>query len=166
MASETHVNDGGVWRKAISLHVNDSGTWRSILQAYVNDGGTWRTVFILGVEDFTVVPGTDAGFVGYSFNFVSPIGTIAPTNRVLPDGKTVNIAGDVSGTTAQLSIGGFSSDPSQSYLDTVTMNSVAKAAGSASSYSYDGGFGIAQWQWSGTFGLSDGVSCSLNVNLT
>jgi hypothetical protein len=48
MAIETHVHDGGAWRKAKQIHVHDGTAWRDLKEAWCHDGSTWRKVFAKG----------------------------------------------------------------------------------------------------------------------
>jgi len=88
----------------------------------------------------------------------------------LTGGKTVTAVNDTTCgavKTSHLVIGGFSTDPGQTWLTSVTCNSITKTSASGSTYNF--GSGSAEWSWASQFGfvsISNGtnVSCSITHN--
>jgi len=98
---------------------------------------------------------------------VGTAGSYSPTG--LTGGRTVIRLFDLlcnNTIIARLDVSGFSSNPGQTWLTSVTCNGVTKLA-SASTYIYSGGTG--EWLWNGGFGflfLPNGttVNCSITHN--
>lgn len=154
------VNDGGTWRTPYQVSVNDGGTWRTIQQVYVNDGGTWRTVFQYLLLDAVVTEGTGGtGSAYHGYSASSGYGSI--TSALVANAYTLDeiSSEDISGSTT-LRIGGFSSDPGQSFFSSIAIGGVSKTSASASVYSYSSG--TATWIWS-SYSTLDGVGTSTVV---
>jgi len=65
-----------------------------------------------------------------------------------------------------LVISGFSVDPGQDWVTSITCNGVTNDGSGASSYTYTSSTGSALWTWSQLFGLmgKSSVSCTINHN--
>lgn len=81
------------------------------------------------------------------------------------DFDTGNTAACADGHQTQVKVSGFSIDPGQAWLTSVTCNGITKTGVSASSFSYSGG--IAVWTWAtGNFGfkskaVGSNVACTV-----
>ena len=107
--------------------------------------------------------------------YASPVGSYSPTG--LTGGETVGAIYDVntvnalcsnfvSGHDSYFHASGFSTDPGQTWLTSVTCNGIAKTGASAT-YSYSSGTAI--WAWSSDFSLRSiasgtNVSCTISHN--
>ena len=107
------------------------------------------------------------------WGYVPGYGSYSPTG--LTGGETVAFLADVSigglntctgPVAANFEVSGFSSDPGQSWLTSVTCNGVTKTGTTAAGYSYS--TGIAHWTWgAGTaFGFRAKVGQQLSCTIT
>lgn len=100
-------------------------------------------------DDGTITVGESVGGNLCIYVYSGSIGSYSPTG--LTGGKTVADLFDAwAGSTCGLGSGylfvsGFSSNPGQSWLTSVTCNEVARTGAMASSYSYASG--TAEWNW-------------------
>ena len=93
---------------------------------------------------------TDTDIYNYvSYGYASGVGAFGSASpSTMTDGKNFQALYDyydlnVGGSYGIVGVSGFSSDPGQTYLTSITTNSVTYYAASASFYSY--GSGIATW---------------------
>lgn len=104
----------------------------------------------------------DKGYNSGTFGSYSPNG--------LTGGKTVTAVYDLSCgavKSSHLVIAGFSTDPGQTWLTSVTCNGITNSSTSASSYGFSSG--SASWAWTSQFGFASiangtNVSCSITHN--
>src|SRR5690606_31585797 len=105
----------------------------------------------------TGTAGSASGRVGYSFTF--SFGTMSPV--VTTDSRTVLDMYDQSGV-GFLNVSGFGTDPGQTgWATTIFVNGVPYDPASAIGYSY--AIGVAQWQFMGGFGFSNGVGYTVTI---
>lgn len=110
--------------------------------------------------------GVDSGYDGSSATFF--FGSYSPTG--LGGGKTVAFLDelsfcDLSVITGSLSVSGFTSNPGQSWLTSVTCNGVRQSA-AAATFTYFPSDGSTLWQWPMGFGfaeLPDGTNVSCTI---
>lgn len=124
-----------------------------------SDNGT----LTVGQVSVPCLPGRPGAPFEDGYNSAVPIGSYSPTG--LTGGRTVTNIVDFHGsacfgTFSFLTVEGFSSDPGSSWLSSITCNSVEELPSSAS-YSYSSG--QARWEWTSTFGLTNGtqVGCTI-----
>lgn len=107
------------------------------------------------------------GSIGYA---LSGIGSLAPT--VISGGLSLvsitdnyfvpsKVATQPTYQSSSIAVSGFTSDPGQGWLLSVSANSVTRTGASAS-YTYSGG--IATWRWTSPFQFSNGVSYPITIN--
>lgn len=139
------VNNFLSWVTPRFVHINDAGTWRSIRNVFVNDAGTWRLTYARGLIA-TMTAGTDGGFnTGYN-NQTGSYGSMSAVT--LNDGHTVSSISYNSFSGAMfLSIAGFSSDPGQGYLTSLSIGGIGTLTpGDGNFFGYSYGT-AAQWSW-------------------
>jgi len=106
------------------------------------------------------------GFSGDS-SFSNTFGSYSPTG--LTGGTTVIAVWDNlhlnsscgTGNSSLFAVSGFSVDPGQDWVSSITCHGVENTGSGATSYSY--GNGIAIWTWSQIFGLSGTTSVSCTI---
>lgn len=149
----------GVFRKLLILAVAGFGV-SSQLAFASSDTGTLLVGATSGGVCLQIISGYDSPI---------SVGSYSPTG--LTGGKTVTLIIDSaffepqSGCPANFSginVSGFSSNPGQSWLTSVTCNGVTNT-GSSAGYSYSGG--LASWSFSKLFGFTGGsghnFSCTI-----
>ncbi len=169
----TYINNGGTWQRAKRIFINDNGVWRAVRGIFVNNGGTWQRVYS-GVEDIAMVAGIDSyagtppfytdayttyGFV--SLEFGAGIGSVSPTTQggyVI--GQIARFLFSVPGSYDVFSLGGLTSDPGQSFFDSITISGIAHTSASAS-YNYDAVYGQASWYWPATWAFGAGATTAV-----
>jgi hypothetical protein len=143
-----------------------------IIAFATNDNGT----LTVGKQSSHLPPPVNIWACTSGYEPTVPLGSYSPTG--LTGGETVSLLTDLdTGTTSACSnlakssflhVSGFSIDPGQAWITSVTCNGIEKTGISASSYSYSSGTAI--WTWNGSdFGLiskSSGtnVSCTISHN--
>ena len=103
------------------------------------------------------------------WGYLGSTGSYSPT--ALTGGESVSDLYDISNSTCTslfrsiIYISGFSSNPGQSWLTSVTCNGVEMTGGSTSSYSYNSG--TAGWAWNTTsgWGFSSEVGSKLGCTI-
>ena len=120
-----------------------TGILASTPMMLVGDTGTDSATMTIG--SYYAAPVT---YYGYSDGTYNPAGhSFGSLSLTLQDGKVVKsfISAFYTTYTSTLYISGFSSDPGQSYLYSVTSNGTTKTGAAASTYTYSGG--VAYWTW-------------------
>lgn len=102
----------------------------------------------------------DWGYAAGEFGSYSPTG--------LTGGRTVDAVYGVGGcggsdSTATLAVTGFTSNPGQAWLTSITCNGVALIGTAAASYFYSAG--QATWNWGTPFGLSSKVGSNVSCTI-
>jgi hypothetical protein len=128
-------------------------------QATSSDNGT----LTVGQASVACIPPLHGTVTDDGYNPALTIGAYSPTG--LTGGDTVGSivdfhGGGCFGTFSFLVVTGFSADPGSGWLSSITCNSVKNSQSSAT-YTYSSG--EARWQWSTTFGLTNGtqVGCTI-----
>lgn len=154
------ADSGGTARLIKKLYMDDSGgTAHLIKKLYMADsGGTARLVYAAEITG-TITAGASGHNVGYS---ASAWGSLSGYSG--PAGISLVTLSDYDFTpiASTLVLGGFSSNPTSSYIVSVTANSNTMLA-SAATYSYTGG--DATWSWSSVFGFVNGDSYPFVITL-
>lgn len=152
-----YVNNFLSWARARYVHINSGGSWISPRIVWVNNGGTWQRVFIRGTIA-SMTAGVDGG--GQNFGYLAgSYGSMSSAG--LNDGHTItglSYNSFTSGTS--LLIGGFSSNPGQSYLTSITISGIGTFTGASAVYSYGS---VAQWFWFTGVPLVNGGSYTAEV---
>ena len=118
---------------------------------------------LLGME---IVHGfnSDTSLTG-TFGSYSPTGLTGGTSVVAIWDNVFSPVGTACGTpkgdNSLLAISGFSVDPGQDWLSSITCNDVENTGSGAESFTYSGGTAI--WSWSQLFGIGgSSVSCTIS----
>lgn len=157
------IGVSGVYRTSPRQWIGVSGVWRPALAMSIGVGGVWRAFYNLGAAG-SVTAGlylnSTTSFVQYAgyVNNIAGSSAGSISGATFPDGTRVirELSNRDGANGIRVSIGGFTSNPLNSWLNSVTCNGVTVLAASAS-FIYTTSLGIGTWTWaSSTFGMVNG----------
>ena len=103
---------------------------------------------------------SDTSVFRITFGSYSPSGLTGGTSVVsIWDSTHSGLTACGSGSSSLLAVSGFSVDPGQDWLSSITCGGVENTGSGASSFSYSAGTAI--WTWSQTFSLGSSTSCTI-----
>jgi hypothetical protein len=149
----------------MDVSVSALGRWL----AFVIFFGVAPVIAFAASDNGTLTVGAGGAEPLCDYGFFGSIGSYSPTG--LTGGKTVAGLWDwhsgptCSNPSGHFEASGFSSDPGQSWLTSVTCNGVTKTGAATNHYSY--GSGRAEWDWTlnGPFGFSSKIGTQLSCTI-